>query len=182
MSWEVVILGQPHIAWQCGTCSVLATAPSEVYRFRRQFCPNGHQWGWRRDGSEFEKMRRERDSLKQQLVGFADLSRALDVLSFVPLHPFDCRDSCRFFFHFSSHHTSQTTAAATNPRDIVIAAISLASMGFYLLSDARQFLFEGAPTVYDIAVRLGCSSLPRVATDAFFCSRNALTASLHSII
>jgi len=54
--------------------------------------------------------------------------------------------------------------------------------GFYLLSDARQFLFEGAPTVYDIAVRLGCSSLPRVATDAFFCSRNALTASLHSII
>ena len=77
--------------------------------------------------------------------------RALDVLSFVPLHPFDCRDSCRVFFHFSSHHTSQTKAAATNPRDIVIAAISLASMGFYLLSDARQFLFEGALTVYDVA-------------------------------
>jgi hypothetical protein len=74
MSWEVVILGQPHIARQCGT---LSTTPAEVYRFRRQeggfnFCPNGHQWGWRRDGSDFEKMRRERDSLKQQLGRLAD--------------------------------------------------------------------------------------------------------------
>src|SRR5215472_8800970 len=51
----------------------------------------------------------------------------------------------------SSRHTNQTTAAATNPRDIVIAAISLASMSFYLLSDARQFLFEGALTFYDVA-------------------------------
>jgi len=49
--------------------------------------------------------------------------------SFRFIHSIGC-NSCQLFFHFSSHHTSQTTAAATNPKEIVIAAISLASIFF----------------------------------------------------
>lgn len=67
------IIGWSHVAWTCKTCGALATCPEELYNERRKsggfnFCPNGHQWGWTKEKSEDEQIRRERDRLKQQIA------------------------------------------------------------------------------------------------------------------
>lgn len=69
----VIIFGQSHTVWTCKTCGVVATCPTELHEQQRKSggyhsCPNGHQWGWSKEASEDEKVRRERDRLKQQLA------------------------------------------------------------------------------------------------------------------
>lgn len=69
----ILISGHRHTIWGCKTCGVIATCPSDLYEERRRsggfnFCPNGHQWGWTKENSENEKVRLERDRLKQQLA------------------------------------------------------------------------------------------------------------------
>lgn len=69
----ILICGQRHTVWTCKTCGVISTAPADLYEQHRKSggyhsCPNGHQWGWTKENSEDEKIRRERDSLKQQLA------------------------------------------------------------------------------------------------------------------
>lgn len=70
---EVTIGGQKHTVWTCKSCGVVATCPSDLYaEFRKSggyaACPNGHKWGWSKEDSEDEKIRRERDRLKQQIA------------------------------------------------------------------------------------------------------------------
>lgn len=59
-----------HAVWQCKTCGVWATCPEVVYQQHFLeggycFCPNGHSWGWSQQTCEREKLRQERDRLKQ---------------------------------------------------------------------------------------------------------------------
>lgn len=70
MTSIVEINGARHVVWQCQSCGVFATVPEVVEERMRKAggyrsCPNGHQWGWSKEQSEDEKIRRERDRLKQ---------------------------------------------------------------------------------------------------------------------
>ncbi|TPM53235.1 hypothetical protein FJ959_22140 [Mesorhizobium sp. B2-2-4] len=69
----IIIYGQSHMIWTCKTCGVVATCPTDLYDQRRKSggfnsCPSGHQWGWSKEDSEDEKVRRELDLLKQRLA------------------------------------------------------------------------------------------------------------------
>lgn len=80
VSGIVEIFGQKHVAWTCKTCGVIATCPENLYAERQKsggfnHCPNGHQWGWTKEGSEDEKIRRERDQLKQRIAEKDDAIR-----------------------------------------------------------------------------------------------------------
>lgn len=68
---NVLIYGQSHTVWTCKTCGVVSTCPSDLYEQHRKVggfasCPNGHEWGWTKENSEDEQIRRERDRLKQE--------------------------------------------------------------------------------------------------------------------
>lgn len=81
MGRVVELEGQRHVLWQCGTCGVFSTCPEVVYDQHRNeggyhYCPNGHTWGWAKDGCEREKLRRERDRLKQDAARLEDERRA----------------------------------------------------------------------------------------------------------
>lgn len=76
----VEIYGQNYEVDLCRTCGTAYMAPKIVQDERRAeggyaFCSNGHQWGWRPEGTEREKLRRERDSLKQQMARVEDEKR-----------------------------------------------------------------------------------------------------------
>lgn len=79
---EVVLLGgHRHVVWQCGTCGVFSTCPEIVYEQHRMeggyhHCPNGHTWGWSKENCEREKLRRERDRLKQREAQLLDENKA----------------------------------------------------------------------------------------------------------
>lgn len=69
----VLIRGQRHAVCQCGTCGVFYTSPEIVRQHHfdeggYDYCPNGHQWGRNKDGSQLAQMRRERDRLAQQIA------------------------------------------------------------------------------------------------------------------
>jgi hypothetical protein len=69
----VTLRGVSCVVVQCGTCGVIHTVPKLVYDNHRaeggfHSCPNGHQRGWSKEGSEHERIRRERDRLAQQLA------------------------------------------------------------------------------------------------------------------
>lgn len=78
---EIVMLqGQRHVLWQCGECGVLATCPEIVYNQHHaeggyHHCPNGHSWGWTKETCEREKLRQERDRLKQRQAMLEDEKR-----------------------------------------------------------------------------------------------------------
>ena len=76
---EVVIGGEAHVVNQCGTCAVWHTIPKVIYEsYRREggfwHCPNGHQRGFRtgEEQAEQERIRRERDQLKQDAARLHD--------------------------------------------------------------------------------------------------------------
>lgn len=77
---EIVKLnGEHHVVRQCGTCAVWHTVPQIVYDCYRKeggfwHCPNGHQRGFRKgeDEIEQERIRRERDQLKQDAARLSD--------------------------------------------------------------------------------------------------------------
>jgi hypothetical protein len=78
MSNKIIeINGHRHVVWQCQTCGVIATCPEAVHDWHYaeggyHFCPNGHQWGWSQQTCEREKLRRERDQLKQNQAYLQD--------------------------------------------------------------------------------------------------------------
>ncbi len=61
----------------CITCGVPYSVPKSLWDKQRQsggfhHCPNGHSQGWNREASEDERVRRERDRLKQDAARLAD--------------------------------------------------------------------------------------------------------------
>ncbi len=73
MSEVVTLRGQRHVVWECGACGVVSTCPEVVYDQHcaeggYHHCPNGHTWGWAKDACERERLRRERDQLKQRIA------------------------------------------------------------------------------------------------------------------
>jgi len=80
MAQEWVLLGgERHVVKQCGNCAVWHTVPEIVYNSYRAeggfwHCPNGHARGFRKgqDEIEQEKIRAERDRLKQESARLAD--------------------------------------------------------------------------------------------------------------
>lgn len=81
MGNEVITLrGQKHVSWECRTCGVISTCPEVVWDRQQaeggfHFCSNGHQWGWTGETCEREKLRRERDQLKQRMAMLEDEKR-----------------------------------------------------------------------------------------------------------
>ena len=70
MSEVISIRGQRHEVHECISCGVIYTCPEVTIQHQREHggfhtCSNGHQQGWNKDGSEIEKLRRERDRLRQ---------------------------------------------------------------------------------------------------------------------
>ena len=71
---EIIVLRHArHIVTDCGVCGVVYTVPEIVYEHHRQeggyhTCPNGHKWGWEKDGCERERLRLERDRLAQRIA------------------------------------------------------------------------------------------------------------------
>ncbi len=73
MTQVIDIRGSRHVVWECRTCGCVSTCPEVIMDEQRaeggyHHCPNGHQWGWSKDKSEREVLRRERDRLKQQIA------------------------------------------------------------------------------------------------------------------
>jgi hypothetical protein len=75
----VLIAGERHVANQCGTCAVWHTIPEIMYEtYKREggywHCPNGHSRGFRSgtEKEEQDKLRRERDQLKQNAARLSD--------------------------------------------------------------------------------------------------------------
>jgi hypothetical protein len=72
--WETIRLrGQVHAVIECGTCGVIHTVPLAMIQEHYNEggfhdCPNGHRRGWTKEGSEFTRIQRERDRLKQQIA------------------------------------------------------------------------------------------------------------------
>lgn len=71
MSETITIRGQVHSVWTCRTCGCTSTVPVEMENELRlrggyRHCPSGHAWGWSKETSEVEQIRRERDRLKQE--------------------------------------------------------------------------------------------------------------------
>lgn len=65
----------------CGTCGVEHAIPQARWRaaYRESgywHCPNGHQWGYAE--SEADRLRRQRDSLQQQIARVDDEKRELE--------------------------------------------------------------------------------------------------------
>lgn len=83
MSEIILIRGSRHAVWECLDCGCISTCPEVVYNRQREaggyhHCPNGHQWGWSKETSEHEKIRRERDLLKQETARLEDERRAAE--------------------------------------------------------------------------------------------------------
>lgn len=71
MSDITEIRGTRHVVWECKSCGCVSTVPEVMeINFKEnggyRHCPNGHAYGWSKEASESDRIRRERDSLKQQ--------------------------------------------------------------------------------------------------------------------
>ena len=83
MSDEIVRLhGINCTVTDCLSCGVVFVVPSIVYQNQRtiggyHYCPNGHNQGWDKNGSELGRLRRERDWLAQQIAQRDDEARDL---------------------------------------------------------------------------------------------------------
>lgn len=66
-----------HTCITCGVVYALSEAVSNEQRLRGgyHYCPNGHSQGWDKNGSELERMRRERDRAVQNAARLADETR-----------------------------------------------------------------------------------------------------------
>jgi hypothetical protein len=70
-----------HEAQTCNSCGVVFSAPRYFFDARRMdkrlfYCPNGHGLSWQE--SDFDRMRRERDRLKQENARLEDHRRAAE--------------------------------------------------------------------------------------------------------
>jgi len=71
MADEIILIrGTRYVVWECRTCGCVSTVPEIMNGQARaeggyRHCPSGHAWGWSKETSEREQLRRERDRLKQ---------------------------------------------------------------------------------------------------------------------
>lgn len=81
---EIILLrGSRHEVHECITCGVVYTLPEAVANHSREqggfhHCPSGHSQGWTKDKSEIERLRRERDRLKQNEARLIEEAREAD--------------------------------------------------------------------------------------------------------
>lgn len=77
MTDRVIISGEWHVVETCYTCNVRHSFPDHIYQAAIQrrgemsiYCPNGHAWVYKshQKQAEEDKLRIERDRLKQQLA------------------------------------------------------------------------------------------------------------------
>lgn len=76
----IIIRGTRHVVWECLTCGCVSTVPEVMNDQMRaeggyRHCPSGHSWGWSKEKSERERLRRERDQLKQRIAMVEDEKR-----------------------------------------------------------------------------------------------------------
>jgi hypothetical protein len=77
MSKAYIIDGADFVGSNCISCGIRYFVPKALYESHLQAggyhsCPNGHMQGWSKGQSEIEKLRRERDLLKQQTAQLSD--------------------------------------------------------------------------------------------------------------
>lgn len=73
MTEIILIRGTRHVVWECRTCGCVSTVPEvmndQLYaEGGYRHCPSGHAWGWSKETCERERLRQERDRLKQQVA------------------------------------------------------------------------------------------------------------------
>lgn len=76
----IMIRGARFEMRECITCGVLHAMPAVLLDRDRaeggyRHCPNGHQQGWSKEASESERIRRERDRLKQDAARLEEENR-----------------------------------------------------------------------------------------------------------
>lgn len=77
MTETVTIRNAQFEVCDCKLCGVVYAMPKAMRDWDRKVggykcCPNGHRWGWNKDESEDDKIRRERDQLKQEQARLLD--------------------------------------------------------------------------------------------------------------
>jgi hypothetical protein len=77
----ILIRNTRHVVCDCITCGVVFTVPESMHEHQQQeggfhHCPNGHSQGWTKEKSERERLRLERDRLKQRQAMLEDEIRA----------------------------------------------------------------------------------------------------------
>lgn len=80
MSDVILIRDTRYVVWECRTCGCVSTVPEVMNEQLRaeggyRHCPSGHAWGWSKETSEREQLRRERDRLKQDAARLEDENR-----------------------------------------------------------------------------------------------------------
>lgn len=80
MARERTVDGAAYTFSECITCGVTYAVPSTMWDTQTKLggfhhCSNGHRQGWDKEHSENEKLRRERDRLKQQTAQLEDEAR-----------------------------------------------------------------------------------------------------------
>lgn len=83
MDRTIAIDGQSFVICECISCGARFVVSSTVIENQRKnggfhYCPAGHAQGWNKDGSENEKLRRERDRLQQQIAQRDDEIREMN--------------------------------------------------------------------------------------------------------
>lgn len=81
MAEIILVRGTRHEVHECLTCGCIVVASETLLDSMRAkggfyHCQNGHTQGWTVGGSEIERLRRERDRLKQEQAQLNDRIRA----------------------------------------------------------------------------------------------------------
>src|ERR1700722_7750387 len=76
----ILIRDTRYVVWECRTCGGVSTLPEVMNEQLRaeggyRHCPSGHAWGWSKETSEREQLRRERDRLKQDKARLEEENR-----------------------------------------------------------------------------------------------------------
>lgn len=75
--WRLTISGQDMVANNCIECGSMYAIPANMWDAQRQrggyhYCGNGHQQGWGKGDTEFDKLKQERDRLIQRQAQLQD--------------------------------------------------------------------------------------------------------------
>ncbi|MGI9345541.1 MAG: hypothetical protein ACR2PW_04670 [Gammaproteobacteria bacterium] len=77
MSKRWTLNGVEYTQEDCLTCGIVYFIPTKMRDEQQRtggehYCPNGHTQGWYKGGTEFDKLQRERDRLKQRQAQLKD--------------------------------------------------------------------------------------------------------------
>lgn len=90
MAHEIIVGNVIFVFSECITCGCSYAVPKTMWDKQKRdggfhHCPSGHEQGWSKQESETEKLRRERDRLKQDIARVEDEKREAVALANVKM-------------------------------------------------------------------------------------------------